>query len=116
MGRAAGTPVTVIRLPKGERPAAQSPVAGGWTVVLMASIRAWKGTANVSPLCLEVVEELRRRAEEVRQRLTVVWMTPASGGLLSSSRGTSAGPDVHVPGTGPDVERALGEILFGARS
>jgi hypothetical protein len=63
-----------------------------------------------------VVEDLRRRADEIRQRLTVVWMSPASGGSLSSVGGGPVGSDPHVPGTGPDVERALGEILFGLRT
>jgi beta-glucosidase-like glycosyl hydrolase len=101
MGRRAGVPVTVIRLPKGERPSPLAPVAGGRTVVVTASIRAWKGAPDVSPLCREVVEGLARTAREAGQRLGLVWLGP------------SPGPGgIHVPGTGPDVERALGERLF----
>jgi beta-glucosidase-like glycosyl hydrolase len=105
MGRDAGVPVTVVRLPRGERPGVESPVAGGWTVVVMAQVRAWKGAPDVSPICREVVEDLQRRARETRRRLEVVWLSPAGAG---------GGP--HVPGTGPDVERAVGERLFARSS
>lgn len=104
-GRRAGVPVGIVRLPRGERPPAASPVGNGWTVVVMASIRAWKGTAGVSPLASEVVGDIARRAREEGTRLSLLWLAPSPG---------EGG--VHLPGTGPDVEEAIGEVLFPAPS
>jgi beta-glucosidase-like glycosyl hydrolase len=102
-GRNAGVPVTVVRLPSGERPSTLCPVSGGWTVVVMASIRAWKGSPNVSAVASEVAESLRAEAAERGCRIAFVWATPRAGA-----------EGVHVPGTGPDVEAALAEVLFPA--
>jgi beta-glucosidase-like glycosyl hydrolase len=100
-GRRASVPVSVVDLASGARPPETSPVRGGWTVVVMASIRAWKGASGVSPVCAEIVDDLVDRARESGSRCSIVWLTPA------------AGPGgVHLPATGPDVEAALAEVLF----
>jgi beta-glucosidase-like glycosyl hydrolase len=104
-GRRARVPVGVVRVPRGERPPADAPVAGGWTAVVMASVRAWKGASGVSPATAEVVATLREAAERSGGRLRLVWCAPHA----------PAG-EVHVPGTGPQVEAALAEVLFGARA
>jgi beta-glucosidase-like glycosyl hydrolase len=101
MGRAARVPVGVVRLPRGERAPESAPVRGGWTVVVLSSIRAWKGTAGPSAACRAQVAQLEESARVEGRRLTLVWCGTAPAGGL------------HVPGTGPDVERALGEVLFG---
>jgi hypothetical protein len=48
-----------------------------------------------------LLDDMRHRSESARERLVVVGMAPSL-----------AGADVFVPGTGPDVEAALAELLF----
>ena len=97
-GRRAGVPVTVLRSKDG--PSAEgSPVREGWTVVVMSSVRAWKGAANLSPAGRAVLDGL---VGDARSRARVVWCSPMP-----------RPGDLHVPGTGPDVEAALADRLFG---
>ena len=69
----------------------------------MASVRAWKGASGVSQALAKQVALLEQGAEARGVRLQLVWLAPRPG-----RRG------VHVPGTGPDVEEALAEVLFAA--
>lgn len=104
-GRRAGVPVTVVRAaPGGLPPEAELPASGA-TVVVMASVRAWKGASGVSPALAEAAARLRRLAAGRGAPLRWIWLAPRP-----------AGPGWHLPGTGPDVEQALAELLFPARS
>jgi beta-glucosidase-like glycosyl hydrolase len=96
-GRRAGVPVTVVRSKDGPV-LEKSPVASGWTVVVMSSVRAWKGASNLSPAGQDVLDRLLERAGS---RTRVVWLSPLA-----------RGGDVHVPGMGDDVEAALADRLF----
>jgi beta-glucosidase-like glycosyl hydrolase len=95
-GRAAGVPVTVVRSSDGPELEA-SPVTEGWTVVVMSSVRAWKGAAVLSPQGRAALD----RALAARRPPRVVWCAPLA-----------RHGDVHLPGTGPDVEAALSSRLF----
>jgi hypothetical protein len=96
-GRQAGVPVTVVRAQDGPV-LEESPVAAGWTIVVMSSVRAWKGASNLSAAGQEVLDRLLTTSGG---RTRVVWMSPLA----------RAG-DVHVPGMGDDVEAALADRLF----
>lgn len=102
-GRRAGVPVTVLRAAADGAPPEADLPAGGATVVVMASVRAWKGAAGVSPALQERLRRLAAAAGARGLPLRWVWLTPRPGG-----------PGVHVPGTGPDVEAALAERLLPA--
>ncbi len=67
------------------------------TCVVISTVRAWKGAAGIS-------DELRKRTERIRAEAPQcqwIWITPLPGPW-----------GVHVPGAGPQVERALCERLF----
>jgi beta-glucosidase-like glycosyl hydrolase len=100
-GRKAGVPVTVARIGRQELAPEADPPPRGATVVVMARVRAWKGASGVSPALTARLEHLERHAALRGTRLDQVWMAPRPG-----RRG------VHLPGTGPDLERALAEVLF----
>lgn len=97
--KAAGVAVWTARLGKDVKPAA--PPGKPTTIVLMASVRAWKGSANVS----------------VAGEATFAACLAASGGRAQSVWLTPRAPErlpctLHLPGTGPDVEAALADRLF----
>jgi beta-glucosidase-like glycosyl hydrolase len=102
--RRAGVPATVVNLPGGDVPPERLAVREGTAVVLMASIRAWKGASGVSDAGRRAVGALEASAREEGRPLRLVCCgpRPLPGAL-------------HVPGTGPDVERALAERLLGGR-
>jgi hypothetical protein len=100
-GRRASVPVTIVSRPAAELPPEASLPAAGATVVVMASVRAWKGASGVSPALAQQVALLVQGAERRGARLQQVWLAPRPGAH-----------GIHVPGTGPDVERALAEVLF----
>jgi beta-glucosidase-like glycosyl hydrolase len=102
-GRRAGVPVTVARVSRQDLAPEADPPPRGATVVVMAGVRAWKGASGVSPVLRTRLEGLERAAAERGTRLDQVWMAPRPG-----RRG------IHLPGTGPDLERALAEVLFPA--
>jgi beta-glucosidase-like glycosyl hydrolase len=91
-GRRAGVSVEVVR--SGETPAA----ARAGTVVVMSSVRAWKGASNLSPAGEALLSSLRGEEGAPPRR---VWMTPLA----------PAG-DLHLPSLGPDAEAALADRLF----
>jgi hypothetical protein len=95
----AGVRCEIVHVKEGQRPHALLGEPGDLTVVVMASVRAWKGASGVSPALATLVAGARAAGEgETRQW---AWLAPRA-----PRRG------VHVPGTGPDVERALAECLF----
>jgi hypothetical protein len=94
--------VTVVRVAAEERSPEALAGAEGLTVVVMASVRAWKGASGVSPRLAAVLADVRARAEALGTPLQVVWLAPRA-----------LGEGVHLPGGGPDVEEALAERLFG---
>jgi hypothetical protein len=77
-------------------------VRGGWTVVVMSSVRAWKGAANLSPAGQALLERLKAAGRRGGGSARVIWCAP-----------TPPPGEVHVPGTGPDVEGAIADRLFG---
>lgn len=95
-GRAAAVPVTVVRSADGPDLATR-PVKGPWTLVVMSSVRAWKGASNLSPAGKAAVDAALASPAPPQ----VVWLAPLA-----------RHGDVHVPGTGPDVESALADRLF----
>ncbi len=95
-GRAASVPVTVVRSADGPDLVTR-PVSGRWTLVVMSSVRAWKGSSNLSPAGQAAVDA----ALAAKDPPQVVWLSPLA-----------RHGDVHVPGTGPDVEAALADRLF----
>lgn len=101
-GRAAGVPVHVLRVKEGERPPAGLVAGGALTVVVMASVRAWKGASGVSPALQALLGEVQAGAASGGHPCQVVWLAPRA-----------TGPGVLLPGGGPAVEQALGERLFG---
>lgn len=104
-GRRAGVPVTIVHRPTQELPPEARLSAAGGTLVVLASVRAWKGASGVSPALAAQIDQVEQAARSRGAPLQVVWLTPrpGPGGL-------------HVPGTGPDVERALAEALLPSAS
>jgi beta-glucosidase-like glycosyl hydrolase len=100
-GRQAGVAVTVVRVADDARPLDALLGPGGLTVVVMASVRAWKGASGVSRPLKARLAELEARANAQDCPLQVLWLAPRA-----------AGQGLLLPGGGPDVERALAEILF----
>jgi len=99
-GAAAGVEVRVVRMEKGVPQVPVPATVVPAVVVLMASVRAWKGTSNASQGATDLAASLVRRAAG---RAQLVALTPRRGAA-----------NVHVPGTGPDVEEALADRFFGA--
>ncbi len=100
-GRQAGVPVSVVRVPRGEQAPEALLSGGGFSVVVMASVRAWKGASGVSPKLIASLEPLLAQALSAGAPVQCAWLAP---------RAARAG--LHLPGTGPDVEEALAEALF----
>jgi len=100
-GRQAGVAVSVVRVPRGEQAPEALLAGGGFTVVVMASVRAWKGASGVSPQLIGCLEPLLALAVESGTPVQSVWLAPRA-----------ARQGLHLPGTGPDVEQALAEVLF----
>jgi beta-glucosidase-like glycosyl hydrolase len=100
-GRRAGVPVTIVSRPTAGLPPEATLPAAGATLVVMASVRAWKGASGVSPELSAQLALLDQGALARSGRLQHVWLAPRPG-----PRGA------HVPGTGPDVEEALADVLF----
>lgn len=98
-GRAAGVEVHVVRIrrdgPPPPLPEALRPAA----ILLMSSVRAWKGHSVCSQAATDVVIGVSRRSPVG----TVPVISLAPRPLLGS---------LHVPATGPDVEGALSDVLF----
>jgi beta-glucosidase-like glycosyl hydrolase len=99
--KAAGVEVVTLRLSR----SSGSPAVNGLsatTVVVMSSVRAWKGAARVSPAGAALVDRVVANSKGAAR---VAWLSPRP-------------PDgpfaLHVPGTGSDVEAALAKRLFGA--
>ncbi|MFO0932668.1 MAG: glycoside hydrolase family 3 N-terminal domain-containing protein [Planctomycetota bacterium] len=100
-GAAAGVEVDVVRIRRDQPP---PPVPSAWqpaAILLMSSVRAWKGHPICSQAATDVVIGVSRRAE--RGSTVVISLAPRP--LLGS---------LHVPATGPDVESALADRLFPA--
>ena len=102
-----GVPCEIVRVPAGEVPTlAEVPesVIGATTraVVVMASVRAWKGASRTSEACRAVVEETLERMDRADEHADVVWCAPRSEDWRH----------VHLPGTGPHLEHALADALF----
>jgi hypothetical protein len=94
-GLAVGSQVVLVRA--GREGLRVPPPAGlaPDVVVVMSSVRAWKGDANLSPASLALARTFRASG------CPFVWLTP---------RPAFDGP--HIPGTGPDVEEALAACFF----
>jgi beta-N-acetylhexosaminidase len=97
---ARGVRVEVLRVPEAGAATGLLAERGSLTVVVLASVRAWKGASGVSPALARLVAAASPDPGAERQW---IWLAPRA------ARGA-----VHLPGTGPDVERALAEALFGA--
>jgi len=100
-------PCELVRLPRGEKPAltpAPDLPAGAVfrAVIVFASARAWKGCAGASPACRELVARVRAQLEARGEHVTVLWLTPRPENPT----------DAHLPGSGPQVEEAIGFRLF----
>jgi beta-glucosidase-like glycosyl hydrolase len=98
--KAAGVTVWIARLGKDAKPS--TPPGKPTTIVVISSVRAWKGAANVS------------KAGEA----TYAACLAASGGRAQSVWLSPRAPEslpitLHLPGAGPDVESALADRLFG---
>ncbi len=70
--------------------------------VVFASARAWKGASGVSEAGLACVKRLRMALDAQDAFAEVIWCAPTPGSMF----------DRHLPGTGPQVERALARALF----
>ncbi len=100
-GRERGIEVAIENLAAATAADRMPSLEGVGTVVVMASIRASKGTEGLHALTRGVLEGLRSRASLAGRPLRVIWC------------GACGAPgELHVPGTGPDVERALTERLL----
>ncbi|MDJ0523084.1 MAG: glycoside hydrolase family 3 N-terminal domain-containing protein [Planctomycetota bacterium] len=104
-----GVPFELIRLPRGETPVLEpltddSRGRPTRAIVVFASARAWKGCAGVSPACRELVAATRRRLTERDELVDVLWCTPR----YEDPR------DAHVPGSGPHLEEAIADRIFGS--
>ena len=96
--KAAGVAVWITRLGKDAKPAA--PPGKPTTIVLMSTVRAWKGSANVSHSGEATFAACLAAAAG---RAQSVWLTPRAPERLPCT--------VHLSGTGPDVEAALSDRL-----
>ena len=102
-----GVPCEIVRVPKGERPALAPvpegvPGVTGRTIVVMASVRAWKGASRASEACRTLVSETLERVLADGGLPTVLWCTPRPEDWRH----------LHLPGTGPHLEHALADALF----
>ena len=97
--REAGVGAVIVRLGKGARAPLIPPGVPPAGVVVISSVRAWKGAADVSPLGESILAALR----SANSRILVVRLTPRAG-MYS----------MHVPGSGPAVESALADLWFRA--
>jgi len=97
-GRAAGVEVVVLRVRRDAPAPALPDGAAPGALVLMASVRAWKG----DPVCSRAASDLVVRAA-ARAAGTTSVLSLAPRPLLGS---------LHVPATGPDVETAIADRLF----
>jgi beta-glucosidase-like glycosyl hydrolase len=101
-----GLPVTWLRVPRGDGlGGGVDGAAPGAQVVLVvfASARAWKGAPGASEPCRRLVGEARAGVLAAGAVPSVIWCAPRP----EDDR------DAHVPGTGPQVEAALGRLLLG---
>ena len=100
--KAAGIATYVARLSKDGPPPAPLPKrAKPTTIVVMSSVRAWKGESDLSTQGRTLAEQLLLASEGAAQS---VWMTP---------RAPMPAVGIHLPGLGPDIEAALADRLFG---
>jgi hypothetical protein len=94
--RGAGVEVRTVRVPRG------GPVPAGLdrldprVVVVFSSVRAWKGAHDLSPSGREALDLLARKGAKV---------------VALAPRGEGA--HFLVPGTGPDVEASVADVLLG---
>ncbi len=100
-------PFELVRLPRGETPALAAvdgvaPADVERALVVIASARAWKGCAGVSPACRELVATTRATLRARGESTSVLWLTPRPENAL----------DEHLPGSGPQVEEAIAFRLF----
>ena len=102
-----GTPV--VRLRAGEDTTfvlPESPEDGprylNVAVVVFAQARAWKGASGVSEAGRELVRTVQAAVHARPGFADVTWCAPRPGGAMGR----------HVPGNGPQVERALVKALF----
>jgi beta-glucosidase-like glycosyl hydrolase len=94
--RKAGARVVILRVARqGPPPAVPSGLEAS-VVVVMASVRAWKGSSDLSPAGRETLAQI------ADDETPVVGMKPRIDGST-----------FHLPGTGPDVEAAVADRLFG---
>jgi beta-glucosidase-like glycosyl hydrolase len=99
--RASGVDIYALRVPKeGALPAIPDRIVPT-TIVVMSSVRAWKGSSRVSARCAELYDKLFAAS---KGRAQSAWLTP---------RAPTVPYAVHLPGTGPDVEAVLADRLFG---
>jgi hypothetical protein len=104
-GKAAGIEVDVVRIRRDQPP---PPVPAAWqpaAILLMSSVRAWKGHPICSQAATDVVIGVSRRATAGTTAGSTAVISLAPRPLLGS---------LHVPATGPDVEAALADRLFPA--
>ncbi len=98
-GARAGVKVHVVRVKRGAPAPAIPGKAKPTTVIVIGSVRAWKGSDNVSTGSLEVVGA----ALALDPSAQTIWLSPRPGPAAV----------LHLPGAGPDVEAALADCLFG---
>jgi beta-glucosidase-like glycosyl hydrolase len=100
--RAHGAHCQVVRIPRGEVPEVPAePVVYG-VVVVLASVGAWKGSPWVRRETYPLAHDLANRRKGAICNTEIVWCAPYC-----------SWPGLLVPGTGPHVEAALADALFG---
>ncbi len=95
--KAAGVGVVIVRLGKGQPSPRIDAGAAPAAIVVMSSVRAWKGASDLSEMGRSLLSYLSTAARSA----IVVRMTPRAGTY-----------GIHLPGTGPDVETALADRWF----
>ncbi|MFV1959312.1 MAG: hypothetical protein ACC662_07850, partial [Planctomycetota bacterium] len=102
VGEGAGARVDVLDLARGDRLPEDARAVGPLTVVVLASVRAAKPGAGLSPAGRRAVEALIAGAGLPGA------VSPSF--VCCGARGIPGG--VHLPGSGPALERALAARLF----
>lgn len=97
--KAAGVGAVIVRLGKGQPPPRIEAGSAPTAIVVMSSVRAWKGASDLS----EAGRSLLAYLSEAAPAAIVVRMTPRAGAF-----------GIHMPGTGPDLESALADRWFPA--
>jgi len=101
------TPVVHLRVPAGDTFSMpeldlEEPALLSVAIVVFAAARGWKGSSGASEACATLAQQVAGAVWEREGLPSTVWCAPRPGGF----------GDLHLPGTGPQVERALARRLF----